>query len=162
MTFDAADDLVVASAGNVARFDPAGTLDTTFGQGGLVQVNRGISDVRSDSLRRTYVLQMVNGLLRLNVDGTPDASFASNTNISALSGDSAGWQAMSLTDGAGSSAYLLGGVLPCDGTAGVRGPCTTPATTALIAKVMLVSNGSGGGGKPSGGGGAFAGLELCG
>src|SRR5215467_5270127 len=42
MTFDDADDLVVACFDRIARFDPAGTLDTAFGQGGLVQVSSGI------------------------------------------------------------------------------------------------------------------------
>ena len=161
MTFDDADDLVVACYDRIARFDPAGALDTTFGQDGLVQAESGLADARTDSLRRIYVLEIVNGLVRLNVDGTPDASFAPNTNFTALGGNSSGWQAMRLADSSGSSAYLLGGVLPCEGT------CTTPATTALIAKVMLVSNVAGGGGNrksdpPSGGGGACTWWELCG
>src|SRR5262249_15693643 len=85
-----------------------------------------------------------------------DASFAANTNVTALSGDNSGWQTMRFADSSRSSAYLLGGVLPCYGT------CTAPATAALIAKVMLVSNVSGGGGKSSGGGGGFTGLGGCG
>ena len=166
MAVDDADDLVVAGYGCIARFDPAGTLDQTFGQDGLVQFDTGISGVSSDLLRRIYVLEIASGLLRLNVDGTLDVSFASNTNIGTLNGGNSAWQALKLTDSSRSSAYLLGGV---------DGPCVscgvTPATTALIAKVMLVSdvsvgggsgNGGVGAGGGAGGGGTFSLWELCG
>jgi hypothetical protein len=157
MAVDDADDLVVAGLSCIARFDSTGTLDATFGLSGVLQVGTGIADLRSDALRRIYVLEIADGLFRLNVDGTRDTSFVPNSNIGALNGVNSAWQAMKFTDAAHSSAYLLGGV---DGPCG--GCSQAAATTAVIAKVMLVSNVSGKGDPSSGAGGALAWWDLYG
>jgi hypothetical protein len=152
-TVDDADDLVVAGLSCLARFDSTGTLDATFGQNGVLQMGTGIADLCTDALRRIYVLEVADGLSRLNVDGTSDTSFIPNTNIYALNGGNSAWQAMKFTDSSHSSAYLLGGV---DGPCGGCGP---PA--AVIAKVLLVSNVRGSGDPGGSGGGALAWWDCC-
>jgi len=120
----------VPPSGYVARLTPTGTPDLTFGAGGIVQnFGEPIVDVRTDHNNRVYALAAGSQLFRLSANGTRDESFASGSDVVALNGLGSRWQAMQLVDSTRSSAYLFGG-------AGV----SNSATTAIVAKVLLVTN----------------------
>jgi hypothetical protein len=161
ITVDSSGDVVIGGngpdGGYLARLDPSGSSDPTFGSnGGVRGIGDAIADLRTDLSRRVYALGAGSSLMRFKADGGRDTSFSSPS-IQALSGPNSQWHSLRIADSSESSAYLIGG----------------SATTAVIAKVSLVSNsppagggsgGSGGGSSGSGGGGgggAFAGLELC-
>ncbi len=72
----------LAASGGVLRLNIDGSLDTTFGVGGLVSVN-GVRAVTTDSSGRILLaennfvtlLGQSNSVIRLNADGSRDASF---------------------------------------------------------------------------------------
>ena len=80
---------VFPASGFVARLDPTGTRDATFGSHGVVVVSHlpeGIADVRVDRSQRIYALGAADSLLRLKANGTPDVTFGSSTGVTALNG----------------------------------------------------------------------------
>ncbi|MGQ0593414.1 MAG: hypothetical protein ACT4QB_12435 [Gammaproteobacteria bacterium] len=77
--------LVVAGGNNagdliLARYNPGGTLDASFGVGGLVVITDACCGARDLVLQPDGKLVVVDGdlLYRINPDGTRDASFGSN------------------------------------------------------------------------------------
>ena len=128
-------DVGLVSPGYVARFDPSGTPDPSFGTQGVVQnIGDSIVDVRSDARSRVYALGSTSELLRFAVNGTPDSAFSSSSNVQTLNGADSSWQSIQFADSTRSSVYLVGGA------AGCQTNCSNAATTALIAKVTLGSN----------------------
>lgn len=124
------------SAGYVARFDPSGTPDLSFGAQGVVQnIGGSIVDVRTDDRGRVYALRSASELLRFKVNGALDVVFSSS-NVQTLNGAGSSWQSLQFVDSTRSSAYLLGGAAGCTS-------CTNAATTAVIAKVNLNSRSNG-------------------
>jgi plastocyanin len=123
------------NSGFVVRLDSAGTPDATFGSSGVAQiVGDAIVDLRTDRSGQVYALGASAKLLRLNANGTRDTSFSSSSDVQALNGPGSRWQSMQFVDSSNSSVYLLGGA------AGCANGCSNAATTAVIAKVMWVSN----------------------
>jgi hypothetical protein len=128
-------DVGLVSPGYVARFDPSGIPDPSFGTQGVVQnIGNSIVDVRTDERSRLYALGSTSELLRFTVNGTPDSAFSSSSNVRTLNGADSSWQSIEFTDSTRSSVYLVGGA------AGCQTNCGNAATTALIAKVTLGSN----------------------
>lgn len=125
-----------AATGYVARLNPSGIPDGSFGSGGIAQGVTGdeVVDVHSDVVNRIYALDHRTRLYRLDGSGAPDASFAAGTDIQALNGPGSAWQSMQFADINELSAYLVGGVSSACG-----GGC---ATTAAIAKVTLITSAS--------------------
>jgi len=127
-------DVGLDTPGYIARFDPTGASDERFGTHGVVQkLADSIVDLRTDQSARVYALGASSRLLRFSVDGAPDPSFSSSSDIQLLNGPGSGWNSMQFTDDAHSSLYLLGGATEC------ASPCASAATTAVIARVTLVS-----------------------
>jgi hypothetical protein len=109
-------DTAYLSSGYLARLDPSGTPDATFGRHGVVVLRHlieGIADVRVDRNRRIYALGAHGALVRFNVDGTPDVTFGSSSDVQTLSGptpwESPKWRSLQFVDNSESSAYLIGG-----------------------------------------------------
>ena len=128
-------DYAGTSSGYLARLDSTGTADATFGTNGVVQnASDAIVDVRTDHSSRVYALGSASELLRLKVNGARDTSFSSSSGVQTLNGPHSRWQSMQSGDSSNSSVYLLGGAVGCDSG------CSNAATTAIIAKVTLVSN----------------------
>jgi hypothetical protein len=123
------------NSGYVARLTPTGTPDATFGTNGVVQnIGDRIIDVRTDAMRRVYPLGTSSHLLRLKADGTRDATFAASSDVQMLNGPGSAWQSVHFVDSTRSSVYLVGGAVGC-------ASCSSPATTAIIAKVNVISSG---------------------
>jgi hypothetical protein len=129
-------DVGLVSPGYVARFDPSGTPDLSFGAQGIVQnIGDSIVDVRTDDRGRVYALGSTSELLRFRVKGALDVVFSSS-NVQTLNGAGSSWQSLQFADNTRSSAYLLGGAAGCTS-------CTNAAATAVIAKVNLDSGSTG-------------------
>jgi hypothetical protein len=129
-------DVGLVSAGYVARFDPSGTPDPSFGTQGVVQyTGDSIVDVLTDERSRVYALGCTSELLRFKVNGALDVAFSSS-NVQTLNGVGSSWRSLQFVDSTRASAYLLGGAAGCAG-------CANAATTAVIAKVNLNSGTSG-------------------
>jgi hypothetical protein len=126
------------SSGFVARLDPTGMPDVTFGSTGVVQImGDAITDLRTDHIGRVYALGAGSHLLRLNANGTRDTSFASSSDVQTLNGPGSRWQSMQFVDSSDSNLYLIGGA------AGCANGCNNAATTAVIAKVSMTGGGGG-------------------
>jgi hypothetical protein len=128
-------DVGLVSPGYVARLDPSGTPDPSFGTQGVVQnIGDSIVDVRTDERSRVYALGSTSELLRFKVNGTPDTAFSSSSNVQTLNGAGSSWQSIQFADSSRSGVYLVGGAGGC------QTDCSNAATTARIAKVTLGSN----------------------
>jgi hypothetical protein len=146
ITVDSSGDVVIGGngpdGGYLARLDPSGSSDPTFGSnGGVRGIGDAIADLRTDLNRRVYALGAASSLMRFKADGGRDTTFSS-PNIQALSGPNSQWQSLRLADSSESSAYLIGG----------------SAATAVIAKVSLVSSSL----QAGGGGGGLTLADPCG
>jgi hypothetical protein len=137
ITLDDLGNVLIASGGHVARVDPAGTLvDASFGTNGVTQdLGQSIVDLHTDKSGLIYGLGAQ--LLRLKASGERDTSLGSSSDVQALNGPGSIWASMQFTDSSHSSAYLIGGVGDCNT---VYYSCSDLATTAVIAKVTLVSS----------------------
>jgi len=152
LAVDSSGFVVIGGRGYVARLDTLGMLDPTFGTSGVVHnVGDVVGDIHADLNNRVYALGSASRLLRIGSDGRPDSSFSMSPDIQALNGPSSQWNSLQFVDNSESSAYLVGGAVQCSND------CSHAATTAVIAKVKLVSASGG-----SGGGGACAWWDLCG
>jgi hypothetical protein len=125
-------DIGLVEPGYLARLDSTGAPDAGFGTKGVVQnLSDSIIDLRTDD-SRAYALGFTSELLRFQVNGAPDVTFSSSSNVQALNGAGSRWQSMQFVDSSRSSVYLIGG-------ATCQSSCASAATTAVIAKVTLVS-----------------------
>jgi hypothetical protein len=128
----------ILGTGYVGRLNPTGTPDATFGTNGVVQnIGDSVTDVRTDHSSRVYALGAASELWRFKSNGTRDTSFSSSSQVQTLNGPGSRWQSMQFADSSHASVYLLGGAVGC------ASGCNDAATTAVIAKVMLVSGAGG-------------------
>jgi hypothetical protein len=121
------------SPGYIARLDPTGTPDESFGNHGVVQnLGDSVVDLLTDKRNRVYALG-ASQLSRFGVDGTRDGSFSSGTDAQLLNGPGSSWSSMQFADSTQSSVYLMGG-------ASCATACIKAATSAVMAKVILLTN----------------------
>jgi uncharacterized delta-60 repeat protein len=105
--------VVVGQASNgtveLARYNPDGSLDTTFGTGGLMQTPIGIGGVLGASLDANgrIVISGSDGsateVARFNINGTPDTSFGSGGVVNTTFGSSSIGYAVAIYPNAGTS-----------------------------------------------------------
>jgi uncharacterized delta-60 repeat protein len=94
----------------LARYNANGSLDTTFGSGGLMQTQVSIGEVLGatlDANGRIVVIGSSSGsgheVVRFNVDGTPDTTFGSGGVVTTTFGTSSQGEAVAIYPNAGMS-----------------------------------------------------------
>lgn len=75
--------VLIASGSSIARFDANGTLDTSFGDHGIAQLDESVEDLAVDPISGEIAVAMPltsygNALLFVKPNGTPDASRGDN------------------------------------------------------------------------------------
>jgi hypothetical protein len=110
----------------VARFNSDGSVDSTFGNGGLVMAPwlGPIVDALADANGRIYL--QASQLWRLRVDGSRDGDFSSSSDVQSVNGAGSTWASMLFSDSTHSAIFLLGGAF-----------AAKSATTGVIQKITL-------------------------